>query len=102
MIAYVQIAETRHPTFVPSTRTLRREYHPEIFALLTVDGIPSLEGLPTNNIFTVKSLVEIVIAVDGSYEDQMWQFRPGAASGDGQVAPLDYDPVDNNYHWEQV
>jgi hypothetical protein len=84
--------------------SVKWQYRPEIAFLLTADGTPALDGIVTVGVFSVDSLLEIVIEVDGSLERQTWKLLTGAADvGDGgQVAPLDYDGSTNNVHWEKV
>jgi hypothetical protein len=79
------------------------EYHPEIVAILTVDGTPSLQGLPTVSRAT-NTLVVIVIVVSGTAEEQTWRIEAGPADplDLGQVAPADYNVVSNNKHWAKV
>src|SRR6266478_4843371 len=80
---------------------IRWEYHPEIVALLTADGIPSLAGLVTAQYFLVKSRVEINITVDGTEEAQSWVLESGAAS-ESDVGPDDYNGSTNNVRWQKV
>jgi hypothetical protein len=89
------------PTPIPPGPRIRWEYHPEIVALLTADGEPSLQELVTAGYFLVESRVEINIDVDGSTESQSWVLMDGTASG-SDVQPDDYDLATNNVRWEKV
>lgn len=85
------------------TATVRREYHDEIVAILTADGIPSLEGLATADIYLAGSLVEIVIGED-TQTTMTFKLYEGPADDEdtGQVTPEDYDPDTNDVHWAKV
>src|SRR5437870_2376254 len=86
----------------PVGARVRWEYHPEIVALLTVDGEPSLEQLRTANYFLVGSRVELNITVDGAEEAQDWVLHTGDVSGESDVVPDDYNDATNHVHWLKV
>jgi hypothetical protein len=87
----------------PSQPQLDWEYHPEVNSISSGTGNDRLVSIPTIS-KAVNAMVEIVISVGGTPQRQTWRLRPGAASGSdpGQAAPLDYDAVTNNKHWERV
>ena len=78
-------------------------YHPEIVAIKTVDGMPSLQGLDTVHRATGCTLVTIVIVVSGSPEEQAWRLDVGTAniSDPGQQAPADFDSGNPKF-WNKV
>lgn len=86
----------------PPMSGVRWEYHNEIVALLTSDATPALDGLVTADTYAVGTVIEIIIPVEGSLERQTWILQAGAAAGDGQVAPLDYNSSTNDCHWLKV
>ena len=85
------------------------EYHPEITALRADVTLPAsavlLSQLTTTD-KAVLSRVEIAIVPLGGTERQMQIYQlesgPADATDPGDVAPLDYDAVSNNKHWERV
>jgi hypothetical protein len=88
----------------PSGPAVRWEYLYDIVALLSIDGVPSLQGLVTAGYFNVLSLVEIVIIPDGGSRTRMtFELVAGPADVDdpGHVQPNDYDDTENNVHWEK-
>ena len=89
------------PTPLPTGVQIRWEYHPEINALLTVDGTPSLQQLVTHGYFALTSRVVLGIIVDGEREEENWDLGVGAATG-SQVSPDDYDAISNNVNWSKV
>lgn len=78
-------------------------YHPEIVAVRTVEGTPSLEQVPTTALL-IKTLVIIVIVVDGVAEEETWRLEAGPANpfDKGQLQPYDYNALSNNKHWSSV
>ena len=86
------------PAPSPPVSPVAWEWHPEIVALLP-PGSPSLAGLATLN-KGLGSKVEISIAGAG----QEWKLVAGPADtlDPGHVAPLDYNAVTHNVHWEKV
>jgi hypothetical protein len=85
----------------PQIPQITWEFHPEV---ISVDGLAlALIQLPTINRLS-GSLVEIVVGPSGDRQRTVWQILSGAANplDGGQKAPLDYDPVNNNKHWELV
>jgi hypothetical protein len=83
--------------------TLGYEYHPEIVARLTVEGVPSLQGLPTLG-RAINTMAVIVITTGGSSQEQTWRLVAGASDplDPGHVGPADYNLATNNKHWERV
>jgi hypothetical protein len=88
----------------PDTNPCDTTYHPEIVAILTADGTPSLEGLTTATRAITCTQITITILVGDTPEAQIWRLDSGAADPDdgGQVAPSDYDLTTNNKHWLKV
>lgn len=97
------VCETNEGFIYPGTTpdNCDTTYHDEIVAILTADGIPSLEGLNTTSRAVDCTLIRIVIDVGGSDEAQTWVLRQGTASEDGQIQPTDYDPTNTKF-WEKV
>ncbi len=90
-----------HP---PPNGTCDDSYHDEIVAILTADGTPSLQQLPTFNLAITCTLITIVIVVDGEPESQQHRLDPFAANpaDRGQTVPDDYSSVSNDKHWTKV
>jgi hypothetical protein len=78
------------------------EYHPEIVSLAGPEE-PSLKSLDTAA-RSVSSLVQIVLTIGGSRQEQAYELRSGQADPDdpGMVQPHDWDLATNNKHWERV
>lgn len=79
-------------------------YHPEIVAVLTVDGTPSLQGLETTERPVDETLVDFVIVTAGTPELQTWRLDSGPATplDTTEVTPFDYNATTNDKHWKFV
>jgi hypothetical protein len=99
-IVYLLTDETLGST---DTEVCDTTYHPEITAILTADGTPSLEGLATTTRRTTCTLIQIAVTVDAAAEAQSWRLDAGTADPDdeGQVQPEDFD-ADNPKFWQKV
>jgi hypothetical protein len=71
---------------------------------LRAPAVNPIEAIPTAGLATFVLLIAVID--NGVFRAQStWQLLGGAAdSGDpnGQVAPLDYNAVTNNRHWQKV
>lgn len=93
------------PPIVPPPQSgIHWEYHPEIVSLRTT--LPSLAAFPTTSWLPLSKIELIIDDVHGwgGPAAQEWELLAGAAdpTDPGQVAPNDFDAVNNNKYWSQV
>jgi hypothetical protein len=82
------------------------QYRPDIIALRAVSATPALDEIATRSLMST-SVVEIIIFPLGETirSRQTWELIDGPANPadpNGEVAPLDYDNVNNDKHWYRV